>query len=446
MLHKISNNSFDIHRADCQNLLALWHQPDHAVQTCQMMSFYATDALHKMTSFGIMRGMNRTIDTTIQPDAATDLYDVRRLASLLKVKPATIRSLRNRDQLPKPTSTDINGGAVWAREIVESYFSVQNSKLKADSTVPCQVDPSLPKVIDLFSGCGGMTLGFQLAGFDVLEGFDNWQSAVDTYSANLGHPATLLDLGNVDATIRALEKYEAAEEFPAIIGGPPCQDFSSAGTRVEGERADLTEKYAEIIKRFEPPFFVMENVARAERAAAFKRAVKVMEDAGYTVNKMVLNASLCGVPQTRKRLITIGSKDPAVVAAVFAWLHENQSDKPMTVREWFGDRLKTQVYYRHPRSYARRAVFSIDEPSPTIRGVNRPIPTGYAGHPGDVAPVAEARSLTTSERAEIQTFPAGYKWQASRTDTEQMIGNAVPVRMAKFVAESIANTLRAATC
>ena len=73
--------------------------------------------------------------------------------------------------------------------------------------------------------------------------------------------------------------------------------------------------------------------------------------------------------------------------------------------------------------------------------MNRPIPTGYPGHPGDAAPVSETRVLTTLERAQIQTFPAGYQWHASRTDTEQMIGNAVPVRMAKFVAESIAHAL-----
>lgn len=383
--------------------------------------------------------MIRTFDTSVQPDEATDLYDVHRLAALLRVKPATIRSLRSRDQLPQPTSTDINGGAVWAREIVDSYFSIQSTKQSTGRTIPYHVDPNLPTVIDLFSGCGGMTLGFQLAGFEVMEGFDNWKCAVDTYSANLGHAATLLDLGNVDATIKILEKYEDTGKFPAIIGGPPCQDFSSAGMRVEGARADLTEKYAAVVKHFEPPFFVMENVPRAEHAAAFKRAVIVMERAGYTVEKIILDASLCGVPQKRKRLITIGSKDPEMVAAIFKRLRNDQADTPMTVRDWFGKRLKTETYYRHPRSYARRAVFSIDEPSPTIRGVNRPIPAGYPGHPGDVVPVSETRPLTTSERAEIQTFPPGFKWVGSRTDTEQMIGNAVPVRMAKFVAQSIAN-------
>ena len=113
----------------------------------------------------------------------------------------------------------------------------------------------------------------------------------------------------------------------------------------------------------------------------------------------------------------------------------------MTIRDWFGDRLATETYYRHPRSYARRGVFSIDEPSPTIRGVNRPIPLGYPGHPGDAADVKNTRPLTTAERAEIQTFPPGFNFVGSRTDTEQMIGNAVPVRLAKFVATAITATI-----
>lgn len=380
--------------------------------------------------------LNRNLDPAIEPDESTGLYDSKRLAALIGVKPATVRTLRLRNQLPEPTSTDINGGAVWTREIVEDFFSLRESK-----SIDCEVNPALPKIIDLFSGCGGMSLGFQLAGFDVLEGFDNWKPAVDTYSANLGHAATLLDLGDVEATIEALEKFEEGLEFPAIIGGPPCQDFSSAGMRVEGERADLTEKFATIVERFRPPFFVMENVARAEHAAAFKRAVSIMEAAGYFVDKAVLDASKCGVPQSRKRLITVGTRSSDLTESILASFMENMNEKPMTVRDWFGDRLGTETYYRHPRSYARRGVFSIDEPSPTIRGVNRPIPDGYPGHPGDASSISQTRPLTTEERAEIQTFPRGFRFVGSRTATEQMIGNAVPVRLAKFVGTAIAESL-----
>ena len=303
------------------------------------------------------------------------------------------------------------------------------------------IDPDLPPVLDLFAGCGGMSLGFQMAGFNVLAGFDNWTPAIETYSKNIGHPATQLDLGDVQATIGALEPYFRGEEKPAIIGGPPCQDFSSAGKRTEGARADLTEKYAAVVAHFVPPFFVMENVARAQHAGAFKRAVKTLENAGYKVSMLVLNASKCGVPQNRKRLITFGTLDESKTANILTHLESNQSETPTTVREYFGESLGIDHYYRHPRSYARRGIFSVDEPSPTIRGVNRSIPQGYPGHAGDSAPVEEARPLTTSERARIQTFPEDYEFVGSRTNVEQMIGNAVPPLMGCYIAEAFSAIL-----
>lgn len=379
----------------------------------------------------------REVDLTAQPDSGTGLYDSKRLAALLGVKQTTIRTLRKRNQLPQPSSTDINGGAVWAREIVDDFF-----QQRTPPGIMCDADPNLPKIVDLFSGCGGMSLGFQLAGFEILEGFDNWACAVNTYKENLGHNAQALDLGNIDKTIEALTKFESEQGFPAIIGGPPCQDFSSAGTRVEGARADLTEKFATIVERFQPPFFVMENVARAKHSAAFDRALQIMKSSGYFVDKIVLDASLCGVPQKRKRLFTVGTRIESLTSVIMESLVANQSTSPMTVRDWFGNRLDTESYYRHPRSYARRGVFSIDEPSPTIRGVNRPIPQGYPGHPGDAADIKSTRPLTTYERAEIQTFPPGFQFIGSKTDTEQMIGNAVPVRLAKFVAKAIASSIQ----
>ena len=98
------------------------------------------------------------------------------------------------------------------------------------------------------------------------------------------------------------------------------------------------------------------------------------------------------------------------------------------------NRLPFEHYYRHPRSYARRAVFSIDEPSPTIRSVNRPIPKGYPGHAGDPVPISrEMRALTTQERALIQTFPVDFKFPGTKSDSEQGIGNAVPVKLAEYV-------------
>ena len=83
-------------------------------------------------------------------------------------------------------------------------------------------------------------------------------------------------------------------------------------------------------------------------------------------------------------------------------------------------------------------MFSIDEPAPTMRGVNRPVPKGYPGHPNDACELsASVRALTTAERALIQTFPNDFIWLGNKTDTEQMIGNAVPVKLAEFVASAL---------
>ena len=110
----------------------------------------------------------------------------------------------------------------------------------------------------------------------------------------------------------------------------------------------------------------------------------------------------------------------------------------MTLRDYFGDSLGLEYYYRHPRSYARRGIFSIDEPSPTVRGVNRPLPSGYKLHPNDpVSCLDGIRPLTLHERSMIQTFPADFKFFGSKSDIEQMIGNAVPVNLGTFVANAI---------
>lgn len=110
----------------------------------------------------------------------------------------------------------------------------------------------------------------------------------------------------------------------------------------------------------------------------------------------------------------------------------------MTVKDFFGNKIDIEYYYRHPRSYARRGIFSVNEPSPTIRGVNRPLPSGYTLHHNDpVKSLDGIRPLTTDERARIQTFPESFQFAGSKSDVEQMIGNAVPVNLGKYVASAI---------
>ncbi len=295
------------------------------------------------------------------------------------------------------------------------------------------------RTVDLFCGGGGLSKGLLDAGFDVVAAFDNWPAALDFYNANIkGHRATQADIADVDAMEALLKPIRA----DLIAGGPPCQDFSSAGKRNEGRRADLTTTYAKLIARVGPKYFIMENVERARKAEAFTEAINIFREAGYGITEAVLDASLCGVPQIRKRVFVFGEMGGKnnVLAAIY---RNRQAHKPMTLRDYFGKKLTIEHYYRHPRSYARRAVFSLDEPSPTVRGVNRPVPKGYPGHPGDAVPVSShLRTLTTKERSLIQTFPEDWVLDGTKTDLEQVIGNAVPCNLARFVGECIIEYLK----
>ncbi len=288
------------------------------------------------------------------------------------------------------------------------------------------------RVVDLFAGCGGMTLGFEQAGYDIVGAFDNWDAAIDIYKANFSHPIYKKDLGT-DDIVPMIEELKP----DLIIGGPPCQDYSISGKRELGKRANLTIRFAEIVSEAKPLWVVFENVYNIERFSTLPKMKEILSAAGYGLTSTVLDASRCGVPQKRLRYFLVGKlgeKDGFFDKAIVAKLSSHQ----MTVRDYLGDALHTQYYYMHPRSYNRRAVFSVDEPAATIRRVNRPIPENYKRHPGDKADITDGvRPLTTRERGYIQTFPDSFVLPGSKTDVELAIGNAVPPALAKYVAEAI---------
>ena len=290
------------------------------------------------------------------------------------------------------------------------------------------------RTIDLYAGCGGMAYGFQLAGFEIVAAFDNWKPALDTMRKNFKKKEVIdMDLDTFNGDVTPFTKFKP----DIIIAGPPCQDFSHAGKRNEDlGRGKLTVTFAEIIAAVKPEWFVMENVDRILKTRKYEAAKKTIKNAGYGITETVLDASLCGVPQKRKRYFMIGQLN-GIDNALLPYLKKGLSSKPTTVRDYLGDSLGVEHYYRHPRTYKRRAIFSIDEPSPTVRGVNRPIPSTYEKHPNDSADVDDVRPLTTIERSYIQTFPKGYIFKGSKTEKELMIGNAVPVKLAEYVAKCI---------
>jgi DNA (cytosine-5)-methyltransferase 1 len=303
--------------------------------------------------------------------------------------------------------------------------------------------PKTPlRTIDLYAGAGGISLGFQGAQFkhlrfEIVAAFDNWKPAIETLKKNFKSTEIVkMDFDTYKGDKTVFTKFAP----DMIIGGPPCQDFSHAGKRNEDlGRGKLTVTFAEIIIDVRPKWFVMENVDRILKTQKYKLVKAAFKKSSYGITEKVLDASLCGVPQKRKRYFMIGELE-GIDDALLPYLEKALASKPMTLRDYFGNNLCVEYYYRHPRNYERRAIFSIYEPSPTIRGVNRPIPSTYQKHPGDaVEPSEKVRPLTTLERSYIQTFPKGYVFEGSKTEKEQMIGNAVPVKLAECVAKCILN-------
>lgn len=276
-------------------------------------------------------------------------------------------------------------------------------------------------------------MGFQNSGFNVVAAFDNWKPAVDVYRENFRHAIEECDLADAEC-INEVAKYRPN----VIIGGPPCQDFSSAGVNnYSTSRANLAKRFAEILDAIRPSYFVLENVPRIRHSKIFHVIEAQLRSAGYGLTCKVLDASYCGVPQVRKRVFLIGcqgEKDGFLDDII----ERRVSNTRMTMKEYFGDELGIKHYFRVPTNYTRRGIFSVDEPCVTIRGIDRPIPRGYKGHPNDPVPLGPSiRGLTVFERARVQTFPREFIFNSSKTNLNQMIGNAVPVKMAEFIAGAI---------
>jgi DNA (cytosine-5)-methyltransferase 1 len=290
------------------------------------------------------------------------------------------------------------------------------------------------RVADLFCGCGGLSSGFQGAGYDIVFAADTWSRARLAYDANFDHASSRLDLSDVIEAAHAVSQRSPE----VIVGGPPCQDFSVAGPRTEAANADLTVAFAEIVRACQPLWFVMENVPAAASSRAWAIARRRFNNAGYGLTEVTLDASRYAVPQLRKRVFMIGRMDEND-----GFLDEDvegkKADRALTVREYLGGEFGVEFYYRHPRHWGRRAIYSIDEPAATVRSTNRPIPPKYTAHPLDAAPIDGVKPLSCFQRARLQTFPADFAFDKSLAPVEidMMVANAVPVHLAGVLADCI---------
>lgn len=166
------------------------------------------------------------------------------------------------------------------------------------------------KVVSLFSGGGGLDLGFKAAGFKIIWAIDNNQNAVNTYKANIGEHIICEDINKTDV--------KDIPHADIVIGGPPCQSFSLAGNRnADDDRGKLVWTYISIIKEIKPKAFLFENVTGllSAKNAKGEKVIDLLKTAfreiGYTITMQVVNAADYGVPQRRKRVIIVGLKGGA---------------------------------------------------------------------------------------------------------------------------------------
>ncbi len=166
--------------------------------------------------------------------------------------------------------------------------------------------------IDLFSGCGGLSLGFEMAGFESLIAIDHWQDALNTYAYNRPNANTLC-ADMLTLTPQEVEDNIHTRNVDVIVGGPPCQGFSVAGKRIiEDERNQLYKGFVAMVAHFRPKAFVMENVPNilSMGGGVIKRAIlDDFEALGYNVQCKVLMASDYGVPQNRRRAVFVGLRN-----------------------------------------------------------------------------------------------------------------------------------------
>lgn len=316
-------------------------------------------------------------------------------------------------------------------------------------------------IVSLFAGCGGLDLGFEKAGFNIV-----WANEFDdaihaTYRLN--HPHTILNTSD----IRSL----TGDDIPdcdGIIGGPPCQAWSEGGKRlgIEDPRGQLFLDYIRIVKDKKPKFFVIENVQgilEEKHKESLDGFIKLLTEAGYRISYELLNAADYKIPQDRFRVFFIGIRK--VLKNIFEF-PDAACSVPITLRQAIGDITEEPRYFNddiieseHPTrmnhdvytgSYdakymARNRVRSWDETSFTMQAQARNAPqhpqapkmTFISSSQRIFAKGHEHlyRRLSVRECARIQTFPDNFRFVYSDVkDGYKMVGNAVPPRLAWFLA------------
>lgn len=346
------------------------------------------------------------------------------------------------------------------------------------------------KIIDLFCGAGGFSLGFEHEGFDCVLAIDKRKDAVETYNYNRKNKCGQ-NIDIHDYTDDMLKGLISRDKIDGIIGGPPCQGFSLVGKRESGdERNSLYLEYVRFVKAIKPTFFILENVKgllSMEKGLYKEDIIKRFSELGYNVNYKLLRASDYGVPQSRERVFFIGLRKDIFMNMCFDFnLVEEQ--KMISTKEALSDLPsldsgESQYYYKtEPQNSFQKKMrkgstkinnnditnhteqtkkiismirdggnikdlpeeyYKIRNYNAAFKRMNSSLPSGTidCGH-RNYFHYSEDRIPTARECARIQSFPDSYYFTGNKSSQYTQIGNAVPVILAEQIAKVIMKYLK----
>ena len=309
-------------------------------------------------------------------------------------------------------------------------------------------------VVSLFSGCGGLDLGFR-GGFAINEkkyakrNFQlTWANDFDeraclTYSKNFTDPIVCADISEI---LKGNYPYPESPKMPlktdVILGGFPCQDFSLAGKRkgFEGTRGLLYRCMVETVKRLRPAIFVAENVKgllSMDNGEAINTIVKDFSELGYNVVYKLHHAADFGVPQNRERVIIVGTDKKRGLPEFVYPKKTHKKEKWVTLKQAISDLNDKEEGAAHNHFWSKAKLFPGTQGNTTVNP-NGIAPTMRAEHHGNIEfHWNNRRRLSAREAARIQTFPDDFIFYPSTSSAYKQIGNAVPPVLGWNLAKSV---------
>lgn len=321
--------------------------------------------------------------------------------------------------------------------------------------------------IDLFCGAGGLSYGFEQAGFKTLYAVEFNEVYAKSYKLNF--PDVDVFCGDIRSiSDKDIEEIGKKYSIDIIIGGPPCQGFSLAGNIgrrfLEDDRNRLFLEYFRFVRIIRPRMFVLENVASMithNHGATIKEIQSIFESIGYNIQYKVLNAVNYSVPQERRRVFIVGICDNSI------FKYPNESGRIISIKEAIGDLPRLESGEKSPiplHNAMKHSAQMLQKMSYVRDGGNREdIPENIRPQTGDIRKYvrynsqkpafcvtgdmrkifhySQNRALTCRELARLQTFPDDYIFYGSTIEIQQQIGNAVPCNLAKAVASECFRSL-----